>query len=324
MKKDYPLITIITATYKKFDKLYETMRSVFLQNYPNIEYIICDDGSDNFPAEEIGSFIKNNKTSNVTDIIVLHSEKNRGTVRNLNNAIKQSHGEYIFMLSCNDVFYNNNIVNQIADIFIGEQCDVITASRMIRDSKKNKMMLLPHYFERQIIEAQKTAKAQHDLYISERHLDMASGSVMYYSRRILEEYNYFDENYYLIEDGPFIEKYLRDHKIRTAYDIIAIDYDLGGVSFAALLNPDSPKNELYNKDNMRYRFNQRFEEYRSYDYQIKKILYYSKLRKFEKGAIKRTWTLFKFWDVSIPNEINRLIRKFNARIDRYIILLRNI
>ena len=59
--KKMPLVTIVTLTYKKFNDLKKCIHSVLIQNYPNIEYIISDDGSENFPYEEIKKYIEENK-----------------------------------------------------------------------------------------------------------------------------------------------------------------------------------------------------------------------------------------------------------------------
>ena len=44
-----PLVTIILMTYKKFDNIFKALDSVFCQTYSNIELIVTDDGSPNFP-----------------------------------------------------------------------------------------------------------------------------------------------------------------------------------------------------------------------------------------------------------------------------------
>ena len=53
MEYNQLLVSIITATYKKFDRLIDSINSVIAQDYSNIEYIITDDGSDDFPYSRI-------------------------------------------------------------------------------------------------------------------------------------------------------------------------------------------------------------------------------------------------------------------------------
>lgn len=234
---EFPLVSVITATYKKFERLFETIQSVIIQDYPNIEYIITDDGSPNFPQAEIEAYIKIN---NGFKIKVFHAAENRGTVKNLNYALKRCSGKYIFPLSCGDVFWSNDVVRQLIERFITTNCKVLVASRVLYKNNYEPICFLPHYTERKKIEQYNNIE-QYGAIVSGRYFDMASGSAMYYSKAVLEEFNFFDERYFLWEDGPFLSRYLLMYKLTFAYDIISIWYEFGGVSTSS--------NALLFKDN---------------------------------------------------------------------------
>ena len=68
-----PLISVVTLTYKKFDYIYKAIDSVLNQTYPYVEYIISDDGSPNFPQNEIEDYVSNRKGKNIIKFSIISS-----------------------------------------------------------------------------------------------------------------------------------------------------------------------------------------------------------------------------------------------------------
>ena len=56
-----PIATIITPAYKKSDMIFQTIDSIVSQTYPNIEYIIVDDGPNAIDQECVRKYILNNR-----------------------------------------------------------------------------------------------------------------------------------------------------------------------------------------------------------------------------------------------------------------------
>ncbi len=97
----YPLISIVTPSYNQGEFIEETIRSVLLQGYPNLEYIIIDGGS----------------TDNSVDIIKKYelflaywiSEKDEGQSDAINKGLRQSNGSIIGWLNSDDLYIKNTL-----------------------------------------------------------------------------------------------------------------------------------------------------------------------------------------------------------------------
>ena len=234
------LVSVITMTYRRFDRLFDTINSVLSQSYKHIQYIISDDASDDFPEEKIKDLFDKYEFTNFK---IIHHNTNVGTVKNLNNACKQCDGDYILLLSCGDVFFEVDTVEKVVKRFQESKCDAMAVRRLAYENNYSPIFFLPHMHSINKIEKKRNREDQYYSYMTNHYWDAFSGSALYFTRKTLEESGFFDEEYKLWEDGPFIEKYLRKHSINYAFDIIAIWYEMGGVSTSQNKNPMLVKDE---------------------------------------------------------------------------------
>lgn len=289
MERQYPLVSIITTTYRKFDNLFKTIESVFKQEYPNIEYIITDDGSENFPEDQILNFINRNNTK--IKFTLLHHNRNIGTVKNMNEACKISKGDYFINLSCGDIFFDEFVVAKIIERFLTTNSEVIVTSRILYSKDYKPICLLPHFEERDIIASFKSNIDQYKAFILSRFFDMASGSAMYFSKKIIKEMNYFDDRYLLWEDGPFLAKYLQKGKLEFAYDIISIWYEAGGISSQRMEQKSTDKvSSSFYKLQKDYEFfikNERLERLELFTYSQRKMIDYRNKRFIYRDSLFR-------------------------------------
>ena len=153
---DLPLITVVTMTYKKFDQLKQTIDSVLSQDYPNIEYFISDDGSDNFPLDSIEAYIRENKKNNILNYKIIHHKSNLGTVQNANAAYSQASGKFIIPLSADDIFNSSYVITKIVENFNRRNCKVFCSSRIMIDDQGDPIRLLPSFLDRNKISRWKT------------------------------------------------------------------------------------------------------------------------------------------------------------------------
>jgi glycosyltransferase involved in cell wall biosynthesis len=92
----WPLISIVTPSYNREEFLEETIRSVLLQGYPELEFFIIDGGSTDHSVEVIRKYEKW-----LTQWI---SEKDRGEYHAINKGLPLCHGEIITFHNSDDYY----------------------------------------------------------------------------------------------------------------------------------------------------------------------------------------------------------------------------
>ena len=105
--QSWPRISIVTPSYNQGAFLERTILSVLNQNYPNLEYIIIDGGSDDNSVEII------RKYENYLAYWV--SEKDNGQSDALNKGFRLCSGDYIGWQNSDDI-YLPNALKEFADI----------------------------------------------------------------------------------------------------------------------------------------------------------------------------------------------------------------
>ncbi len=102
----YPLVSVILSVYKPELYLFDTIDSVLNQTYPNIEFIIVDDGF-HLSNNDIFSSIYGNRSLKV------FSKFNSGLTDSLNYGISKSEGSLIARIDADDIWEINKIELQV-------------------------------------------------------------------------------------------------------------------------------------------------------------------------------------------------------------------
>lgn len=104
----YPKISIVTPSYNQCEFLQATIESVIGQNYPNLEYIIIDGGSNDNSVDIIRKYEKH--------IHTWISEKDNGLYEALQKGFAISTGEIMGWLNSDDLLHPKSLFS-IAEIF---------------------------------------------------------------------------------------------------------------------------------------------------------------------------------------------------------------
>lgn len=102
-KKDanLPALTVVTPAYNQAAFLRDTIESVLSQDYPNIEYVVLDDGSTDETPKILAEY---------DDRFYWETQKNMGQTATINKGWAMTSGEIITWLNSDDTFYDSNSV----------------------------------------------------------------------------------------------------------------------------------------------------------------------------------------------------------------------
>lgn len=101
-----PLVSVIIPSYNHGNYIAAAITSVMQQTWQNVEIVITDDGSTDHTVEEIRMF-------NDPRIRLTVFEENRGACAAANQCIRDARGEFIAMLSSDDVFMPEKLERQV-------------------------------------------------------------------------------------------------------------------------------------------------------------------------------------------------------------------
>ena len=135
---EYPLISIVTPSYNQGEFLEETIRSVLLQNYPNLEYVIMDGGSDDCSVEIIKKY----------EPFLNHwvSERDSGQTNAINQGLNYISGEIFTWLNSDDI-YAPDVLGHIAKTFWKEKFGLCYGQCEFVDTNGNFLYSWPYVEE---------------------------------------------------------------------------------------------------------------------------------------------------------------------------------
>lgn len=226
---DYPLVSVLVLSYRNFDGIKPTLLSILDQDYPNIEIIVSDDGSDGFSeiAPSIRHFIDDNNKGNVTNADVYTLPQNVGTVRNANEAIRRSRGAYIKTISPDDCFSSSDALSRYVD-FIRQSGKLVVFAKLrgVNDSGDYVYELASCDNDYVSLRKMTPQEILNKLYAR----NFLPGAAEFFDRRVFEQYGLIPEIVRLIEDYV-CWLHLSSKGVPFGFmDDVLIDYRLSGVS----------------------------------------------------------------------------------------------
>jgi len=105
--REWPRISVITPSFNQAKFVEQTLRSVLLQNYPNLEYIIIDGGSKDGSVEIIKKYEQH--------LAHFESEADRGQSHAINKGFARATGDILCWLNSDD-YYLPGTLQTVAEV----------------------------------------------------------------------------------------------------------------------------------------------------------------------------------------------------------------
>ena len=225
------LVSILILSYKNVDDIFETLDSIFMQDYENIEIVISDDGTPDFKkyVEKLQKYTEQKSNSNIKNIIINSIEINGGTVKNINSAIAKSNGKYIKVLAAEDALSSADAISKYVEYMSNNDVKIAFAKmRGVTPEGEYKYEMLACESDYDLLKSYTPEQTRKRLY--RRNFLPAPAWII--DRTLFEKYGMFPEDTRLIEDYPYW-LYLSMEGVKFGYiDEILIEYKCTGISSA--------------------------------------------------------------------------------------------
>lgn len=193
-------ITIITITFNSSSTLQDTIESVLIQNYPNIEYLIIDGNSSDNTLDIIKSY-----ETKFNGRLKWISEKDHGIYDAMNKGIRMATGDVIGLLNSDDFLSSPDAVAKQIDLLEKSGADAVYGD--VQYVKWDNLSSPVRYYSSAGFKRWKM-----------RMGFMPAHPTFYCKKEIYEKYGLFNLDYKIAADFECLLRFIFVHHIKTVYN----------------------------------------------------------------------------------------------------------
>lgn len=239
-----PLVSVVVITYNSSTTVIETLDSIAAQTYKNIELIVSDDCSKDDTVKIINSWYDEHRG----DFIGFHlitTEKNSGTVKNLNRGIRISKGEWIKILAGDDCLKNNAIEKYVQYTKAHPTCKMCISQVELFSSDGIVNQRYFDYYEN-YFNSSNVPYSEQCKKIKETMTYV--GPTYFFCRELYNSVLGFDEKYVLLEEWPFCYNVLKNGYRIYAINERLVRYRISSISVCHSMSKGLRIYQLYKDD----------------------------------------------------------------------------
>ncbi len=209
-------VSILTPTKNNFNTISQTIESVIMQDYREIEYIIVCGNNDIETTNLINSY-----KSGISKIIFRSSSS---PCEAMNFSLQQATGDIIGSLFGDDFFADSSIISKVVECFKDDSVQCVYGD-MVFVNRDNTNKILRYW---------KSSKFNKNSFIFGWHPTWVA---TFYRRSVFEKYGYLNTDLKIACDYEFLLRTLHIHKIKAVYlpEIVVIMRS-GGSSNKKIIN----------------------------------------------------------------------------------------
>ncbi|WP_286163954.1 glycosyltransferase family 2 protein [Loktanella sp. PT4BL] len=207
-------ISVVTAVYNRAATVGDTLSTVSFQDYPLVEHIVQDGGSNDGTLDTIAGHPNTSA--------LLMSEHDRGIYDAINKGMSRATGDVVGLLHSDDVFADEGVLSRVAEAFADPDIDCI-------------------YGDLQYVSASDTTRViRHWTSGPFNRSNLKRGwmpphPTFYIRRQLLERHGGYDTSFEIAADYDAMLRWLWCHRLRPAYlPGVMVKMRMGGESNRSL------------------------------------------------------------------------------------------
>ena len=218
-------VSVITICYNAVSEIDETIRSVMVQDYQNIEHIVIDGGSTDGTQEKIKRYSE----------CIAHfvSEKDEGVYDAMNKGLRLATGEVVAFVNAGDMMATRNTVSYMVRAFTEQDADAIYGDALMVDP--NDITKVKRFWK-----GGEYNRANFKKGWMPPHLGT------YIRKSAYNQHGLFNTDLKVSADYELMFRFLYKHKLRARYvPKVLVRFRLGGVSNRSLGHIWRANKEVY-------------------------------------------------------------------------------